>query len=105
MAHVPAGRTKGSSMTAPEPSPELRAVTAEHLQVVGPPPPTDTRSLPRIVRDIATDPSTLVRKEIELAKQELGKAIGAKLMAVAAFGAAGVMAVFMIFFFGFAGAY
>jgi Putative Actinobacterial Holin-X, holin superfamily III len=92
-------------MDAPEPSPELRAVTTEHLTVVGPPPATDGRSMPEIVRSIATDTSTLFRKEVELAKQELGAAVAAKLKAVAAFGAAGVLAVFMVFFFGFAAAY
>jgi len=100
--------SKGAHMDSPPspmPPPELRAVTTEHLRVVGPPPTADGRSIPEIVRSIATDSSTLVRKEIELAKQELGATIATKLTGVGAFGAAGVMAMFTVFFFGFAAVY
>ena len=93
------------SPRSPMPPPELGAVTTEHLRVVGPPPTVDGRSIPEIVRAIATDSSTLVRKEIELAKQELGATIATKLTGVGAFGAAGVMAAFTVFFFGFAAVY
>ena len=36
------------------------------------PSPPETRSLPQLVSDLASDLSTLVRKEIELARAELG---------------------------------
>jgi hypothetical protein len=43
-----------------------------------------------LVRGIASDSGTLVRQEIQLAKQEITEAIMARVKAAAAFGAAGV---------------
>src|SRR2546423_1784150 len=51
---------------------------------------TQQQSTGQLVKSIATDTSTLVRKEVELAKQELLEAVTARAKAAAAFGAAGV---------------
>jgi putative superfamily III holin-X len=54
--------------------------------------PTELRdqSTAKLVRSIASDTGTLVRKEVELAKQEISEAVLARVKAVAAFGAAGL---------------
>ena len=52
-----------------------------------PPEPGD-QSTPQLVRSIASDTGTLVRKEIELAKQEIAEGLKAKIAGAAAFGAA-----------------
>ena len=57
-----------------------------------------------LVRDIAADSSTLVRKEVELAKQELLEAITARLQAVGAVAMAGVFGLFMLEFLALAAA-
>jgi hypothetical protein len=54
------------------------------------PTPVHEQSTPQLVRSIATDTSTLVRKEIELAKQEVTEGLKAKGLGAAAFGAAGL---------------
>ena len=64
-------------------------------------PPQD-QSTVQLVRSIATDTSTLVRQEIQLGKQEIVEAVTARLKAAAAFGAAGVMALFGLVFGGIA---
>lgn len=61
-------------------------------------------STPQLVQSIATDLGTLVRKEVELAKQEVVEAVTAKLRAAASAAAAGVMALFAIVFAGAAAA-
>ena len=48
------------------------------------------QSTVQLVKSIATDTSTLMRKEVELAKQEILEAIVARAKAVGAFGAAGL---------------
>src|SRR5207249_4004321 len=50
------------------------------------------QSTVQLVRSIASDTGTLVRKEVELAKQELMEVVAARLKAAGAFGAAGVFA-------------
>jgi len=60
--------------------------------------PRDQRSTLELVRSIAIDTSTLVRKEVELAKHELVEAVMARLQAAGAMAAAGVMGVFMLLF-------
>jgi hypothetical protein len=57
-----------------------------------------------LVRDIASDTSMLVRKEIELGKQELLEAIAARLKAAGAMAAAGVFGLFMVGFLALAAA-
>src|ERR671931_190882 len=57
-----------------------------------------------LVKDIAADSSTLIRKEIELAKQELLEAITARLMAAGAMAAAGVFGLFLLGFLALAAA-
>jgi membrane protein len=57
-----------------------------------------------LLRSIAADISTLVSKQIELAKQEIGEIVGARAKAVGVFGAAAVLGLFVIGFLGMAGA-
>ena len=65
--------------------------------------PQDQSTL-QLIRSIAGDTSTLVRKEVELAKQEITEAITARLKAVAAMAVAGVLALFVLAFLGAAAA-
>ena len=51
-----------------------------------------------LVRDIATQSQTLVRKEVELAKQEILEAVMAKVMAVGALAGAGLFGLFALLF-------
>lgn len=59
------------------------------------------RSMPELMRAIATDTSTLVRKEVELARIEIMEAVSARIKAAAAMAAAAIMALMAL---GFAGA-
>ena len=58
----------------------------------------------RLLRSIAADISTLVSKQIELAKQEIGEMVGTRAKAVGVFGAAAVLGLFVVGFLGMAGA-
>jgi Putative Actinobacterial Holin-X, holin superfamily III len=62
------------------------------------PPEPDPRSTLDLVRDIATNSQTLVRKEVELAKQEVLEAIMARVMALAALIVAGLFGFFVLLF-------
>src|SRR5207247_11273324 len=64
----------------------------------------DPRSTIELVKDIAADASSLFRKEVELAKQELLEAITARLLAVGAMAVAGVFGLFMLVFLALAAA-
>jgi hypothetical protein len=68
------------------------------------PAPLRERSTVDLVRSIAGDTSTLVRKQVELAKQEVVEGIAAKVKGAAALGAAGVLGLFVIGFLGLAAA-
>ena len=57
-----------------------------------------------LLRSIAADLSTLVTKQIELAKQEIGEMVGTRAKAMGVFGAAAVLGLFVIGFLGMAGA-
>jgi MFS family permease len=57
-----------------------------------------------LLRSIAADVSTLVSKQIELAKQEIGEMVGTRAKAIGVFGAAAVLGLFVIGFIGMAGA-
>lgn len=63
----------------------------------------DDRSTPELIRSIASDTSTLVKQEVELARHEIVEALMARLKAVGALGAAGVMALYMLLFLAVAG--
>jgi membrane protein len=65
--------------------------------------PTD-RSTPQLMRSIGADTVTLVRKEVELAKQEVKEGIAAKLMGVVGLAIAGVLALYFLGFGAAAGA-
>lgn len=56
------------------------------------------RSAGQLIKEVTEDLSTLVRKEIELAKQELGAAMGAKAKGAAIIAVAGVLAFFALIF-------
>jgi membrane protein len=62
------------------------------------------RSTGDLVRSIGTDTVTLVRKEIELAKQEVKEGLAARAKGAAAFAAAGVFGLFIVGFLGAAAA-
>ncbi len=62
------------------------------------------RSTGPLLRSIAADISTLVSKQIELAKQEVGEMVGARAKAIGVFGAAAVLGLFVVGFLGMAGA-
>jgi glycerate kinase len=62
------------------------------------------RSTVRLIRDIAGDSSTLVKQELQLFKQEMTEALSARLKAAVAFGAAGVLGLFVVGFLGMAAA-
>lgn len=51
-----------------------------------------------LVRGIANDTTTLVKKEVELARHEIVEAVSARLMAAGAFGVGGVCAMFGVLF-------
>lgn len=59
---------------------------------------TEERSAGQLVKEVTEDMSTLVRKEIELAKQELGRSVSAKVKGAAIFAVVGVLAFFMLIF-------
>ncbi len=56
------------------------------------------RSAGQLFKEISEDFSTLFRKEVELAKQELGAAVNAKVKGAAIIGIAGVMGFFALIF-------
>jgi MFS family permease len=62
------------------------------------------RGTAQLIRSIASDVSTLVAKQIELAKQEFGEMVGTRAKAIGVFGAAAVLGLFVIGFLGMAGA-
>ncbi|HEX9376191.1 MAG TPA: YhjD/YihY/BrkB family envelope integrity protein [Actinomycetota bacterium] len=64
----------------------------------------EARSTPELIRAIAGDTATLVRKEVELARQEIVEAVVAKVKGVAALGVGGVMALFGLLFLAVGGA-
>ena len=61
------------------------------------------RSTIQLVRDIASDSATLVRKEVELARQEIMTAVMARVKASGALAAAGALALFALIYLGIAG--
>ena len=58
----------------------------------------DGKSAGQLMKEISEDFSTLLRKEIELAKQELGSAVSAKVKGAVTIAVAGVFAVFALIF-------
>ena len=75
---------------------EDEALQTEHAEVQE----TGERSTLQLVRDIAGDTATLVRKEVELAKQEITEALTARIKGAAAFGAAAVFGLLAVIFLG-----
>ena len=62
------------------------------------------RSLTSLLRSIANDTTTLVRKEVELARHELVEALTARVKALAALSVAGILGLFVLAFLGLAAA-
>lgn len=58
----------------------------------------DAKSAGRLMKEITEDLSTLIRKEIELAKQELGASISAKVKGAVMVAIAGVLGFFALIF-------
>jgi uncharacterized membrane protein YqjE len=56
------------------------------------------KSAGQLMKEVTEDLSTLVRKEIELAKQELGESVAAKVKGAALIAIAGVMGFFALIF-------
>lgn len=56
------------------------------------------KSAGQLVKEVSEDISTLVRKEIELAKQEVGSSLTAKATGIGIFVAVGVLGFFMLIF-------
>ena len=81
---------------------------------VGPPTSSPAQSHPSatdgargtgpLLRSIAADISTLVTKQIELAKQELGEMVSTRAQAIGVFAAAAVLGLFVVGFLGLTGA-
>jgi membrane protein len=72
-----------------------------------PPPAAEVpgrRSTVELIRTIGVDLSTLAKKEVELARQEVMEGVMARAMAAGAFVAAGVLALFVVGFLGLAAA-
>jgi hypothetical protein len=90
-----------------EPATEKVSVVTEELQLrTGPPPETrqSDRSIGELLRSIGSETATLVRKEVELGKQEVVEAVTSRLKAAGAFAAAGFMGIFVLAFLGLAAA-
>jgi hypothetical protein len=66
--------------------------------------PPEQQSTIGLVRSIATDTSTLVRKEVELAKQEVTAAVMSRVVGAAAFGVGAVFGLLLLIFLGLAAA-
>ena len=56
------------------------------------------RSAGQLMKEITEDLSTLMRKEVELAKQEIGEAVAVKIKGAVIFAIVGVMGLFMLIF-------
>jgi uncharacterized membrane protein YqjE len=56
------------------------------------------KSAGQLVKEVSEDVSTLIRKEVELAKQEIGDQIGARAKGAAILAAVGFMAFLMLIF-------
>jgi uncharacterized membrane protein YqjE len=79
-------------------------MTKEVPPAEAPSTPPEKQSTIGLVRSIATDSSTLVRKEIELARLEVMEAIKARVVGAAALGAAAVFGLLLVVFLGAAAA-
>jgi hypothetical protein len=77
---------------------EPQSQVPEDVRTIRIAPEPDPRSTLELVRDIAAESQTLVRKEVELAKQEILEAIMARVMAAAALAVAGLFALFVLLF-------
>ena len=64
----------------------------------------DERSTIRLVGQVAGDVGALIKKEAELARQEVMEAVMARVKAIAAFAVIGVIGLFIVGFLGAAGA-
>jgi YihY family inner membrane protein len=83
----------------PVDEPELPPVGGSSYRSVG----NGRRDTASLLRSIAVDLSTLVSKQVELAKQELSEMVGSRAKAAGVMGAAAVLGLFVIGFLGLAG--
>lgn len=96
---TPSGPSSGAS--APGPAQEAPPPPGGSTD---PPVGNGRRDTASLLRAIAADLSTLVSKQIELAKQELGEMVGSRAKAAGVMGVAAVLGLFVIGFLGMAGA-
>lgn len=73
--------------------------TGTEGSVPTPPAGGPEKSAGQLIKEVTEDISTLVRKEIELAKQEVGSSIAAKAKGAAVLAIVGVLAFFALIFF------
>jgi membrane protein len=85
-------------------APQVGVPPPEALPPAAPVSTNGGRGTGPLLRSIAADISTLVSKQIELAKQEIGEMVGTRAKALSVFGAAAVLGLFVIGFLGMAGA-
>ena len=86
---------------------QITGMTTEELRVKAARPANGVaseRSIGELLRSIGTETSTLIRKEIELGKQEVMESLMARLQGAAAGAVAGVMGLFVLAFLGLAAA-
>ena len=83
---------------------EPMPVTKEIPPVETPSTPPEQQSTMGLVRSIATDTSTLVRKEVELAKQELTVAVRSRVVGAVGLATAGMFGLIVVIFLGAAAA-
>jgi cytochrome c biogenesis protein CcdA len=67
--------------------------------------PPHEQSMVELIRSIAADTGSLVKKEVELARQEVTEAVTARIKGVAAMAAAGVLGLVALVFLATAGAW
>jgi membrane protein len=85
-------------------APQVSVPPPEALPPAAPASTNGGRGTGPLLRSIAADISTLVSKQIELAKQEIGEMVGTRAKALSVFGTAAVLGLFVIGFLGMAGA-
>jgi hypothetical protein len=63
----------------------------------------DERSTPELIKAVASDTTTLVKQQVELARHELVEALVARAKAAGALAGAGLMGLYVLLFLGVAG--
>src|SRR5437870_4247380 len=102
---APVGRSGSKVRRGPmEPAPEEKLIAGTADLRIAEVHPRSDRSMGELLRDIGSDTSTLIRKEMELAKQEITRALVSRAIAAGAGAAAAVLGLFVMGFLGLAAA-